>query len=81
VQPDIESRALIVDLKESVIVTSSTCTSADVEPSHGITAVHDGQRAHSSVRISVGRTNEAEEIDEAAQRIADAAEQLRVFAL
>lgn len=38
-------------------------------------------RAHSSVRISVGRTNEAEEIDEAAQRIADAAEQLRAFAL
>jgi len=37
--------------------------------------------AHSSVRLSVGRANEEEQIDEAAQRIASAAEQLRAFAL
>jgi cysteine desulfurase len=79
--PGIESRALIVDLKETAIATGSACTSADVEPSHVITAMHDEQRAHSSVRVSVGRANEEEEIDEAAQRIADAAEQLRAFAL
>jgi cysteine sulfinate desulfinase/cysteine desulfurase-like protein len=43
--------------------------------------MHDEQRAHSSVRVSVGRANEDEQIEEAAQRIADAAEQLRAFAL
>lgn len=79
--PDIESRALIVDLKETAIATGSACTSADVEPSHVITAMHDEQRAHSSVRVSVGRANEDEQIEEAAQRIGDAAEQLRAFAL
>jgi cysteine desulfurase len=79
--PGIESRALIVDLKETAVATGSACTSADVEPSHVITAMYDKQRAHSSIRISVGRANDAEQIDEAAQRIADAAEQLRAFAL
>ena len=79
--PGIESRALIVDLKETAIATGSACTSADVEPSHVITAMHDEQRAHSSVRISVGRANEEEEIDEAAKRIANAADQLRAFSL
>jgi cysteine sulfinate desulfinase/cysteine desulfurase-like protein len=43
--------------------------------------MHDEQRAHSSIRISVGRANDADQIDEAAQRIADAAESLRAFAL
>ncbi|MCS4149278.1 cysteine desulfurase family protein [Salinibacter ruber] len=79
--PGIESRALIVDLKETAIATGSACTSADVEPSHVITSMYDEQRAHSSVRISVGRANEEEQINEAAQRISDAAEQLRAFAL
>ncbi|WP_263809151.1 cysteine desulfurase family protein [Salinibacter sp.] len=77
----IESRALIVDLKETAIATGSACTSADVEPSHVITSMHDEQRAHSSIRISVGRANNEEQIDEAARRIANAAEQLRAFAL
>jgi cysteine desulfurase len=79
--PGIESRALIVDLKETAVATGSACTSADVEPSHVITAMHDEQRAHSSIRISVGHANDADQIDEAAQRIADAAESLRAFAL
>jgi len=37
--------------------------------------------AHSSIRISVGRANEDEQIDEAGRRIASAAKQLRAFAL
>jgi hypothetical protein len=34
---------------ETAIATGSTCTSADVEPSYVITAMHDEQRAHSGV--------------------------------
>jgi len=40
---------------------------------------NDEQRAHSSVRISVVRANEEEQIEEAAQQIADAAAQLRAL--
>ena len=79
--PSVESRALIVDLKDVAIATGSACTSADVEPSHVITAMHDAQRAHSSIRISVGRANDADQIEEATQRIIDAVGQLRAFAL
>jgi cysteine desulfurase len=79
--PGIESRALIVDLKETAIATGSACTSADVEPSHVITAMHDEQRAHSSIRISVGRANDACQINEAVRRIVDVARQLRAFVL
>jgi cysteine desulfurase len=79
--PGIESRALIVDLKETAIATGSACTSADVEPSHVITAMYDEQRAHSSIRISVGRANNSDQIEEAARRITDSAESLRAFAL
>lgn len=31
--------------------------------------MHDEQRAHSSIRISVGRANDTEQIDEAAERL------------
>lgn len=79
--PGVESRALIVDLKEVAVATGSACTSAQVEPSHVITAMHDEQRAHSSIRISVGRANDAEQIDVAAQQIVKAVKQLRAFAL
>ena len=77
--PGIESRALIVDLKETAIATGSACTSADVEPSHVITAMYSKQRAHSSIRISVGRANRGDQIQRAAKRICNAANQLRAF--
>lgn len=79
--PGVESRALIVDLKNIAVATGSACTSADVEPSHVITAMHDAQRAHSSIRVSVGRTNDKAHIDKAADSIAKIAKELRAFAL
>ena len=72
---------MIVDLKETAVATGSACTSADVEPSHVISAMHNEQRAHSSIRISVGRSHISDEIAEAARRIAKAADSLRAFAL
>ena len=38
---------------------------------HVITTMHDEKRAHSSIRISVGRANDANQITEATWRIAD----------
>lgn len=75
--PCIESRACIVDLKELVISTGSACTTAAVEPSHVITALGFGeQRAHSSLRFGLGRSNDAEQVAYAVDVITNRVEQL-----
>lgn len=81
--PGIESRALVVELKDSVaLATGSACTSASVEPSHVIEALGFGEdRAHHAVRLSVGRANTDGQIDEAVDRIAAAVESLRAFSV
>lgn len=74
----VESRALIVQLKNVAVATGSACTSASVQPSHVISALGYGEdRAHSSIRISVGRFNTDEEIELATARIVQAVRQLR----
>lgn len=78
--PGIESRALIVRLKNVAIATGSACTSTSVQPSHVITALGFGvERAHSSIRISFGRFNTDEEIETAASRILAAASSLKTL--
>lgn len=77
--PGIESRALVVDLKDVAVATGSACTSAHVEPSHVVTAMHSEERAHCSIRISLGRGNTNEQTDAAVERIAGAVEQLQAF--
>ena len=70
--PGVESRALTVKLKDVAIATGSACTSDKVEPSHVISALGFGdQRAHSAIRISVGRANDDCQIDVAINRIAE----------
>jgi cysteine desulfurase len=76
----IESRALIVELKDVAIATGSACTSASVEPSHVISALGFGEaRAHHAIRISVGRLNDDSQIIKAIDQIVLAAEELRSF--
>lgn len=76
----IESKALIVKLKGMALSTGSACTSAKVEPSHVIQALGFGdERAHSAIRISVGRFNNDEQIDQAIDRILEASRQLRTI--
>jgi cysteine desulfurase len=59
----IESKSLVVQLKDIAISTGSACTSAKVEPSHVIMALGFGEeRAHSAVRVGVGRENAEAEI-------------------
>jgi cysteine desulfurase len=78
----VESRALIVELKDVAVATGSACTSASVEPSHVIRALgFSEERAHHAIRISVGRTNDASQIERATERIAAAAAALRAFSL
>jgi cysteine desulfurase len=76
--PGIESKSLIVQLKEVAISTGSACTSASVEPSHVITALGFGSdRAHSAIRIGWGRFTTMEEVERAALIIADAVRRVR----
>ena len=77
----VESRALVVELKDSVaLATGSACTSASVEPSHVIEALGFGEdRAHHAVRLSVGRGNDTNQIAGAVNRVASAVESLRAF--
>ena len=74
----IESRALIVKLKAVALATGSACTSAKVEPSHVIQALGFGNaRAHSAIRISVGRFNTLEQIDRAVDQLVAAVHELQ----
>ena len=62
--PGIESRALLVSLKDLIALsTGSACTTATVEPSHVIQALgQNEERAHSSVRFGLGRFTTDEEV-------------------
>lgn len=74
----IESRSLVVQLKDVAISTGSACTTANVEPSHVILALGSGEeRAHSSIRIGVGRANTQEDIVTAGDIIATGVQRVR----
>lgn len=78
--PRIESKALIVKLKDVAISTGSACTSASAEPSHVILALGFGEeRAYSAIRISVGRFNSDDQIDTATDRIVKATQEIVRF--
>jgi cysteine desulfurase len=77
---DIESKALIVNLKGVAVSTGSACTTASVEPSHVIIALGFGvERAHNAIRIGVGRFNNLEEIRIATDRIVKSVQELRAM--
>jgi len=60
----------VVQLKGIAIATGSACTTATVEPSHVILALGFGEeRAHSAIRIGVGRGNTDGEIVQAMHTI------------
>jgi cysteine desulfurase len=75
----VEAEGLMMSLKHHLAISSgSACTSASLEPSHVLLAMGmDEDRAHSSVRISLGRYTTKEEVEKAAQHIVEAVEQAR----
>jgi cysteine desulfurase len=76
----VESRALIVQLKDIAIATGSACTSAKVEPSYVIEALGFGsERAHNAIRISAGRFNSQADIETATIAITEAIKRLRLL--
>jgi cysteine desulfurase len=76
----IKARALIPQLKGVALATGSACTSAEVKPSHVIQALGFGDgRAHSALRMSVGRFNTDEQIDGAMGELIAAVGKLRTI--
>ncbi|MEM9955633.1 MAG: cysteine desulfurase family protein [Chloroflexota bacterium] len=74
----VESRSLIVNLKNIAIATGSACTSADVQPSHVIKALGYGDdRAHTAIRLGLGRSNSREQVLQAVNTICEEALELR----
>lgn len=69
--PGIESKAVINSVSGEVAISAgSACTAETVEPSHVILALgHGEERAHSSVRIGMGRFNTDSDIDAASEII------------
>ncbi len=78
--PGIESRSFIVGMDDLAISTGSACTTAAVEPSHVILALGSGEeRAHSSLRFGLGRSNDAEQVAYAVELVVKRVKQLRVL--
>jgi len=77
--PKVESKAIINNVsKEIAISAGSACTTQTVEPSHVLLALgHDEDRAHSSIRIGMGRFNTKEEIDYCIEKISESVESLK----
>ena len=66
----IESKSLVVQLKDVAIATGSACTTAKVEPSHVILALGFGEgRAYSAIRVGGGRSTTSEAISSATNQI------------
>lgn len=69
--PGIEGKAIINSVSKYLAISAgSACTAQTVEPSHVLVAMGLGEeRAHSSIRIGVGRFNTDEEIDYAIEKL------------
>ncbi|WP_069803598.1 cysteine desulfurase family protein [Thermogemmatispora onikobensis] len=76
--PGVNNRALLVALKhELAFATGSACATTKVEPSHVILALgYPEERAKSSIRLGLGRSNTEQEIDRAVDSLAGAVEEL-----
>lgn len=77
--PGTDAKALVMNLKDTVAIsTGSACTSASVEPSHVILALGFGaDRAHTAIRIGVGRSNEESQLNTAIRELLQSAKRLR----
>lgn len=78
----IESKSLIVGLKDVAVSAGSACSTDKAEPSHVILALGFGEvRAHSAIRVGLGRQNSKEEIEYAIDRVIVEAKRLRILKL
>ncbi len=76
-----ESLLLQLDRKGICVSTGSACSNATLEPSHVLKALGLPQQlAHGSLRLTLGRENTVEEVDQVAQALVEAVRRLRSLA-
>ncbi|MFM8883019.1 MAG: IscS subfamily cysteine desulfurase [Betaproteobacteria bacterium] len=74
----VEGESLIMAIKDIAVSSGSACTSASLEPSYVLRALgRSDELAHSSIRFSVGRFTNEEEVDFAVQTIQSKVAKLR----
>lgn len=74
----VEGESLMMALRNLAISSGSACTSASLEPSYVLRALGlSDELAHSSLRISIGRFTEEDEIDYSIEKIREAVAKLR----
>lgn len=75
-----ESITLHLDMRGIAVSTGSACFSRSLEASHVIMGIGgDHERAHGSVRFTLGRYNTKEDVDRAVDEISDIVEKLRTI--
>jgi cysteine desulfurase len=75
---DGEALVIALDLRGFAVSTGAACSSGAVEPSHVLTAVGlPVDRARSSIRFSLGRSNTVEQVDALINAIEDSVNHLR----
>ena len=76
---NVESKALIQSVNDKLAISAgSACTTFNVEPSHVILSLGLGaERAHTAIRLGLGRFNTNEEIEFAANYIVEKVQKLR----
>jgi cysteine desulfurase len=76
----VEGEALLIalDLAGYAVSSGAACSSGAVEPSHVLTAIGlSAERARSSIRFSLGRSNTVEQVDALVEAVTAAVEHLR----
>lgn len=74
---DVEADALLFNLPDVVLSTSSACSAGAMEPSHVLQAVGlSREAAYRTVRFGIGRFNSEQEIERVAIRIVEAVQHL-----
>ena len=75
---DVDGETLMVALDDVAVSSGSACTSATVEPSYVLRALGVAEAlAHASIRFTIGRFTTDENVDYAAQRVAEVVRKLR----
>ena len=73
-----ETALLSLDMQGIAASAGSACTTGNSEPSHVLLAMgHSPERARSSLRFTVGRSNNEAEIDETVEVLAETVERIR----
>jgi len=74
----IEGESMLMAIKDLAVSSGSACTSASLEPSYVLRALgREDELAHSSIRFTLGRFNNEEEIDHAVKLLHDKIGKLR----